>query len=45
LEKEKVKCLGKQIKADNMRVDNKKFHKLTVGVDILTKKNRKQKKL
>ena len=37
---EKVKCLRKQIKANNMRLDYKKFHKLTVGVDIFTKKSK-----
>ena len=39
---EKFKDLKKQIKADNTRLDCKKFHKLTVGVDIFTKKHERK---
>lgn len=35
----------KQIKAEVARVDNKKYHKLTVGVEILTKKRQERKEI
>ncbi len=42
---EKFLIVNKEIKAEITRVDNKKYHKLTVGVEILPKKRQERKEI